>query len=84
MAKRGRPIVVENSTIISIRFDGEELRRLHDIANLERIVTGRNTTAHSLIRDAVWYVFSDNDRMRDCFRRCKGCRQPQQYKKYSL
>lgn len=70
--KAGRPKSIPNSAVISIRFDEELYRLVQDVASLECVVTGRKVTAHELIRNAVQYVYGDNERMREVFRRIRS------------
>lgn len=70
--KAGRPQSIPNSEVISIRFDSELFSLVKDIASLECVVTGRQVTAHELIRNAVDFVYGDNERMREVFRRMKS------------
>lgn len=64
-----RPKTLKNCKIVSIRMEDDMLRLVEDLAHLEKTVTGRHTTGHQLIRMACDYVFKDNDRMREMFRR---------------
>lgn len=70
--KTGRPSKFKRSLVISVRFEEEEYRRVQDIAALETINTGRIVTAQELIRDSVTFVYSDNERLRECFRRTRN------------
>lgn len=82
--KTGRPQSIPNSEVISIRFDSELFALVKDIASLECVVTGRQVSAHELIRNAVQFVYGDNERMREVFRRMKHMnkiRNPRNFKK---
>lgn len=68
----GRPISIKNSIVVSTRFNAEEYQKVKDIAALESINTGRIVTAQELIRDAVKFVYGDNERLRECFRRSRA------------
>lgn len=57
--------------VISIRFEEEEYRKVQEIAALESMTTGVKVTANELIREAVSYVYGDNERLRECFRRSR-------------
>jgi hypothetical protein len=61
----------KNSLVVSTRFEEEEYQKVKDIAALETITTGRLVTAQELIRDAVSFVYGDNERLRECFRRTR-------------
>ena len=60
----GRKTVLKESLIVSCRIEGDEYQKLRDIAALESLSTGKTVTVQSLIRDAVRYVYSDNERLR--------------------
>jgi len=47
------------------------IERLHDIAHLESITTGKVVTMQMLIRDALHFVYTDDERLRECFRRSR-------------
>lgn len=61
----------KQSLVISIRFEAEDYQKVQDIAALESINTGRKISAQELIRDAVNFVYGDNERLRECFRRSR-------------
>lgn len=73
MAKTiGRPPKFgENMLVVSTRFESEEYHKVQEIAALESLTTGRRITAQELIRDAVKFVYGDNERLRECFRRSR-------------
>ena len=62
---------MKNSKVVSIRFDEDQYNRVMDIAHLESFQSGKRIYAHDLIRDAVRYVYEDNERMRESFRRTR-------------
>ncbi len=62
----------KNSLVVSTRFEADEYQKVKDIAALETINTGRIVTAQELIRDAVSFVYGDNERLRECFRRSRA------------
>jgi len=66
-----RPSSLKNSVVISIRFEKDEYEKIQDIAHLESMNTGHNVTASELIRNAVTFVYSDNERLRESFRRSR-------------
>lgn len=66
-----RPSYFKKSLVISTRFEEDEYKKVQDIAALETISTGRVVTAQELIRNAVSFVYGDNERLRECFRRSR-------------
>jgi hypothetical protein len=64
-----RPQVLDDNLVVSARIEKEMYQMLHDIAALETINTGRKVTVQELIRLALKYTYSDNERLRECFRR---------------
>lgn len=67
-----RPTMLEENTVVSARIEMDMYQMLHDIAALETINTGKKTSVQELIRNALKYVYSDNERLRECFRRSRG------------
>jgi len=59
------------SVVVSVRFEFDEYQKVQDIAALESINSGRKISAQELIRDAVRFVYGDNERLRECFRRSR-------------
>ena len=73
MKKRaGRPPLFKKDCVVSSRFDFVEYSRIVAIAAFETQHTGRKVTAQELIRNAVRFVFEDNERMRESFRRTRA------------
>lgn len=66
----GRPPMLYTE-VVSVRIDKKLHAMLKDIAALESSYTGRLVTAQQLIRNALQYVYSDNERLRECFRRSR-------------
>lgn len=66
-----RPSRFKKSIVVSTRFEADEYQKVQDIAALESINSGRKITAQELIRDAVSFVYGDNERLRECFRRSR-------------
>ena len=60
-----RKKLFKDDVVVSCRFESECYRRLKDIAALETIYSGAQISALDLIRYAVDYVYTDNDRLRD-------------------
>jgi hypothetical protein len=67
-----RPQALEDNCVVSTRIEKEIYEMLHDIAALETINTHRKVTVQELIRNALKYVYSDNERLRECFRRSRA------------
>jgi hypothetical protein len=59
------------TTIVSVRMTKNMYVLLKDIAGLESIQTGNIISVQELIRNALSYVYSDNERLRECFRRSR-------------
>jgi hypothetical protein len=66
-----RPTLFKNSKVISTRLESDFYQILQEIAALETINTGRVVTCQELIRNALKFVYSDNERLRECFRRSR-------------
>ncbi len=66
-----RPNSLADNTVVSTRIEREMYSMLQDIAALESISTGRVVTVQELIRGALQFVYSDNERMRESFRRSR-------------
>jgi hypothetical protein len=71
MARIGRPQCLEENTVVSTRIEVSMYEKLHDIAALESINTGKVVTIQELIRNALRYVYEDNERLRESFRRSR-------------
>lgn len=67
-----RPNLLNDSVVISTRIEREMDQMLSDIAALETISTGRKVTKQELMRNAINFVYSDNERLRECFRRSRS------------
>ena len=59
-------------TVASIRFEEELYTLMIDLAHLETVRTGSVVTASQLVREACSFVYEDNDRLRECFRRARS------------
>lgn len=66
-----RPHLFKNSKVISTRLEADFYETMQEIAALESINTGKKVTCQELIRDALTYVYSDNEKLRECFRRSR-------------
>lgn len=67
-----RPNSLEDNFVVSVRIEKDMYRMLHDIASLESLNTGRKVTVNELIRNGINYVYSDNERLRESFRRSRS------------
>lgn len=78
-----RPIKVPDSVTVSVRIESGMYDMLKEISALETLATGTVISTNQLIRDCLNYMYSDNERMRECFRRSRE-QQKKRYKKYCL
>lgn len=76
-----RPIKVPDSVTVSVRLEHSMYDMLKEIAALETLATGRVISTNQLIRDCLEYMYNDNERLRDCFKRSRE-HQNKRYKKY--
>ena len=76
----GRPKMFKETLVISVRFESEDYERVRDIAALETLQSGKLVTANELIRDAVSYVYGDNEKLRECFRRSRASSSSRKHK----
>jgi len=67
----GRHHLFKNGLVVSTRFNEEDYRLVQEIADLESARLGKYVSAQELIRNAVQYVYSDNERLRESFRRAR-------------
>lgn len=68
---RGRKKDPDEMEVVSFRCPKRLMDVIRDIARLETMATGKPVYTQKLMREALEYVFSDNERMRDCFRRAR-------------
>lgn len=71
MAK-GRPKVLVKDIVVSVRLDSDIYERIKQIAHLETVYKEKVVTASELIRQACAFVFDDNERLRESFRRTRS------------
>jgi hypothetical protein len=64
--------VLEDNIVVSARIEKSMYQMLQDIAALESINTGRKVTVQELLRNALNYVYSDNERLRESFRKSRS------------
>lgn len=67
-----RPFKFKHSLVISVRIEADDYQKLQEIAALETINSGKKICTQDLIRDAIKFVYEDNERLRECFRRSKA------------
>ena len=62
----------KKTLVVSVRIEEEDYLRVKEIADIESYKVGKYISAQDLIRDAINYVYSDNERLRECFRRTRS------------
>lgn len=62
----------ENSHVVSLRMEHEMYEKLRELAALESFSTGKQVHMLDLIRDCIAFVYEDNERMRESFRRSRS------------
>jgi len=67
-----RPNSLPENVVVSTRIEKDMYSMLQDIAALESLNTGRVVTVQELIRGALHFVYSDNERLRESFRRSRS------------
>lgn len=67
-----RPKTLDNNVVVSARIETQMYSRLHDISALETMNTGRTVSVQELIRNAISFVYDDNERLRESFRRSRS------------
>jgi hypothetical protein len=70
--KKGRPKIFKNDVVVSTRIEENEYAKVKELAALESLHTGRVVTAQELIRQAITFVYGDNERLRESFRRARA------------
>lgn len=66
-----RPKLIEKSVIMSVRISEFMDQLLGDIAAIESLNTGNLVSKQELVRAALEFVYNDNERLRECFRRSR-------------
>lgn len=69
---KGRKPLFKKEIVVRMRFDEPTYLRLRDIAALESIHQGKIISSAELIRQAVNFVYEDNERLREAFRRIRS------------
>lgn len=78
----GRKVLVKNSIVVSFRIDQYMWELLEEIAEVETNKFNRQVSRQELIRDALYYVYVDNERLRECFKRSRSVATKLTLKKY--
>ena len=66
----GRP-KMEDNEVVSVRISKKLMNTLREISRLESYTTGKIVHTQNLIRIALEFVYEDNERMRECFRKSR-------------
>lgn len=69
--RKGRPALFREYKVMSIKLDKQTWLRLQDLAAAESAIRGETVTTHALIRNAIEFVYDDNERLRELFRRTR-------------
>lgn len=67
-----RPNSLGETMVVSVRMETDMYSMLQDLAALETINTGRVVTIQELVRGALQFTYSDNERVRESFRRSRS------------
>lgn len=65
-----RPKLKENF-VVSVRIEKDFYEKMQDISALHTLNTRRQVSVQQLIRDALFFVYEDNENLRECFRRSR-------------
>lgn len=65
-------VKMRDSTVINMRIEQEFYNRLKDIAAAESLIRDTHLPVSELIRNAVEFVYTDNERLRECFKRSRA------------
>ena len=66
-----RPVSLDDNTVVSVRIEKNMHSTLQEIAALESLHAGRPVSVNELIRSAIQFVYTDNERLRECFRKTR-------------
>ena len=69
--KLGRKPLFKDHIVHSVKIEKGMMSRLKDLAAAETIIRGKLITVHGLIRDAIDFVYEDNERLREVFRKAR-------------
>lgn len=67
----GRLRVIKENLCISVRIEKDMYELMTEIATLESLNKHSFVSVQELIRGAVRYVYEDNERLRECFKRSR-------------
>lgn len=65
----------QKTVTLPIRFDKYHYQMLREVADLETINSGQEITVAFLIREAVKWVYAENERLREIFRKHRELKQ---------
>lgn len=66
-----RPTKLKDPLVTSTRIEKELYERMQEIAALESSYSGRKVSTQDLMREAMWFVYGDGERLRECLRRSR-------------
>jgi hypothetical protein len=66
-----RPMSMGENMVVSVRIEKETYSMLQELASLESLHAGRTVSVNDLIRKAINFTYSDNERLRECFRKTR-------------
>lgn len=70
--KMGPKVVIKDHTLVNLRIEKVKWHEIMQIAALESSYVGKTISGQDLIRDALTFVYGDNERLRYCFKRIRG------------
>lgn len=66
-----RPMALDDNMVVSVRIEKGIYTMLQELASLETLHAGRVVSVNELIRNAINFTYSDNERLRECFRKTR-------------
>lgn len=66
-----RPKKLKQTVLVTARIELEVYEVMKELAELETIRTGNVTSIQELIRNSVRFMYMDNDRLRETFRKTR-------------
>ena len=76
-----RPKMFKEIKEFQLRISVQDYNMIKDLAAYESSYMGKKVTVQDLIRIAIHYTFTDNERLREAFRRVRECCLGKYYKK---
>lgn len=67
-----RPMSLDDNVVVSVRIEKSMYTMLQELSALETLHAGRIVSVNELIRSAVSFTYSDNERLRECFRKTRA------------